>query len=115
LIDITKEILAVLFQSHLLVAKEELASCLRLPEEIVDIDTDENFDFLCGIQLLSQFEIPGRTKIANYSMENVEVGHCRGDAVELVHQRRLDIVEKLGAHKAQRLGRFALLITKRYP
>ena len=40
-------------------------------------------------------------------MENVEVGHCGGDAVELVQQRRIDIVEKLGAHKARRLKRFA--------
>jgi hypothetical protein len=40
-------------------------------------------------------------------VEYVEVGHCRGDAVELIHQRRLDIIEKLGAHKAQRLTRFA--------
>ena len=37
-------------------------------------------------------------------MEDVEVGHCGGDAVELVHQRRLDVVEKLGAHKARRFG-----------
>ena len=96
-----------MFQTYLLVAKEELAGCLRLPEEIVDIDADKNLDFLCGIQLLPQFEISGRTKIANYGVENVEVGHCRGDAVELVHQRRLDIVEKLGAHKAWRYWRFA--------
>ena len=36
-------------------------------------------------------------------MEDVEVGHCGGDAVELVQQRRIDIVEKLGAHKARRI------------
>jgi hypothetical protein len=42
-------------------------------------------------------------------VEDVEVGHIGGDAVELVHQRRLDIIEKLGAHKARRLWRFAFL------
>ena len=40
-------------------------------------------------------------------MEDVEVGHCCGDAVELVHQRRLYIVEEFGAHDAIGLGRFA--------
>ena len=39
-------------------------------------------------------------------MEDVEVGHCGSDAVELVQQRRIDIVEKLGAH---RLGVFGAL------
>ena len=48
--------------------------------------------------ILSQFDLTRTTKIANYSMEDVEVGHCCGDAVELVHQRRLDIVEEFGAH-----------------
>ena len=48
-----------------------------------------------------------RTEIANHGIKDVEVGHCRGDAVELVHQRRLDIIEKLGAHKAWRVWRFA--------
>ena len=47
-------------------------------------------------------------------MEDVEVGHCGGDAVELVQQRRIDVVEKLGAHKARRYGRFAFQsITKK--
>ena len=32
-------------------------------------------------------------------MEDVEVGHGGGDAVELVQQLRLDIVERLGAHR----------------
>lgn len=40
-------------------------------------------------------------------MEDVEVGHCGGNAVELVQQRRVNIVEKLGAHKAWRVWRFA--------
>ena len=31
-------------------------------------------------------------------MEDVEVGHRGGDAMELVHQRRLNIVEEFGAH-----------------
>ena len=31
-------------------------------------------------------------------MKDVEARHCRGDAVELVHQRRLDIIEELGTH-----------------
>ena len=40
-------------------------------------------------------------------MKDIEVGHCRGDAVELIHQLRLDIIEKLGTHKAWRVRRFA--------
>ena len=40
-------------------------------------------------------------------MKDVEVGHLQSDAVELFHQRRLDVVEELGAHKAWRVGRFA--------
>ena len=50
-----------------------------------------------------------RTEIANHGMEVVEARHCGGDAVELVQHRRIDIVEKLGAHKARRIWRFALL------
>ena len=41
-------------------------------------------------------------------MEDVEVGHCGGDAVELVHQPRLDIVEKLGAHNGLAFGALRL-------
>ena len=59
------------------------------------------------IQFFAQLEVAAGTKIANNGVEDVEVGHIGGDAVELVHQRRLDIIEKLGAHKAQRLWRFA--------
>ena len=40
-------------------------------------------------------------------MKDVEVGHCCGDAVELVHQRRLYIVEEFGAHDAIGFGYFA--------
>jgi len=56
-------------------------------------------DFADILQLLAQFEVAAGTKIANHGMEDVEIGHCGGDAVELVHQPRLDIVEKLGAHR----------------
>jgi hypothetical protein len=31
-------------------------------------------------------------------MKDVEVGHGRGDAVELVHQPRLGIIEEFGTH-----------------
>ena len=62
--------------------------------------------------ILSQFEIARRTEIANNGMKDVEVGHCSGDAVELVHQRRLNIVEEFGAHKAWRIVRFAFQNSK---
>ena len=68
-------------------------------EKIVDIDADKDADFADILQLLAQFEVAAGTKIANHGMEDVKVGHCGGDAVELVHQPRLDIVEKLGAHR----------------
>ena len=85
-------------------------------EEIVDVDADEDADFADILQLLAQFEVAAGTKIANHGMEDVEVGHCGGDAVELVHQLRLDIIEKLGAHKAWRFRRFAFRgITKKNP
>lgn len=114
LINIAKEILAVLFQAYLLVAKEELAGSLRLTEKVVDIDADEDTNLLHIVQFFAQYEVSAGTKIANHGMEDVEVGHCRGDAVELVLQRRLDIVEKLGTHKAWRLSRFAFQsITKK--
>lgn len=41
-------------------------------------------------------------------MEDVEVGHIGGDAVELVHQRRIHVVEKLGAHCGPALQRGSL-------
>ena len=68
-------------------------------EKIVDVDADEDADFADILQLLAQFEVAAGTKIANHGMEDVEVGHGGGDAVELVHQPRLDIIEKLGAHR----------------
>ena len=45
---------------------------------------------------------------ANHGMEDVEVGHNGGDAVELVHQRRIHVVEKLGAHCGPALQRGSL-------
>jgi hypothetical protein len=41
-------------------------------------------------------------------MEDVEVGHGGGDAVKLVHQPRLDIIEKLGAHDGLAFGALRL-------
>ena len=68
-------------------------------KDTVDVDADEDADFADILQLFAQLEVAAGTKIANHGMEDVEVGHCGGDAVELVHQPRLDIVEKLGAHR----------------
>ncbi len=99
LIDIAEEILAILFETRLPVAEKQFAGGLRLPEEVVDVDADEDADFADLLQLLAQFEVAAGTKIANHGMEDVEVGHGGGDAVEFVHQPRLDIVEKLGAHR----------------
>lgn len=47
-IHIAEEVLAVLLQTGLLVAKEELAGSLRLTEEVVDIDANKDFYLLCG-------------------------------------------------------------------
>ena len=106
----------ILLQRGLLIAKEYATSCLRLKEEIVDIDAYKDAYLFYVVQLLTQFEITAGTKIANYGMKDVEVGHCCGDAVELVHQRRLDIVEEFGAHKAWRVVRFAFQsITNKKP
>ena len=99
LIDIAEEILAILFETRLPVAEKQFAGGLRLSEKIVDVDADEDADFADILQLLAQFEVAAGTKIANHGMEDVEVGHGGGDTVELVHQPRLDIVEKLGAHR----------------
>ena len=79
-----------------------------VPEKIVDIDADEDADFADILQLLAQFEVAAGTKIANHGMEDVEVGHCGGDTVELVHQPRLDIIEKLGAHNGLAFGALRL-------
>ena len=71
---------------------------MRLAEEIVDIDANEN-PYLGDIfQFLAQFEVAAGTKISNHGMKDVEVGHSRGDAVEFVHQPRLGIIEELGTH-----------------
>ena len=71
---------------------------MRLAEEVVDIDADEN-PYLGDIfQFLAQFEVAAGTKIANHGMKDVEVGHCGSDAVELVHQPRLGIIEEFGTH-----------------
>ena len=88
-----------MFETRLLVAEKQFADGLRLSEKIVDVDADEDADFADILQLLAQFEVAAGTKIANHGMEDVEVGHGGGDAVELVHQPRLDIIEKLGAHR----------------
>ena len=69
-----------------------------MAEEIVDIDADENPYLGDLFQFLAQFEVATGTKIANHGMKDVEVGHGRGDAVELVHQSRLGIIEELGTH-----------------
>ena len=95
---IAQERFGILLQRCLLIAKEYTSSCLRPKEEIVDIDADKDTYLVYILQLLTQFEITAGTKIANYGMKDVEVGHCCGDAVELVHQRRLDIVEEFGDH-----------------
>ena len=81
---------------------------LLFSEYCVDIDADEDADFADILQLLAQFEVAAGTKIANHGMEDVEVGHGGGDAVELVHQSRLDIVEKLGAHDGLAFGALRL-------
>ena len=85
---------------------------IMVAENIVDIDTYKDTYLFHVLQLLTQFEITAGTKIANHGMEDVEVGHCSGDAVELVHQSRLDIVEEFGAHKAWRVARFAFQNSK---
>ena len=104
LIHIAKEVFTILFETHFFIAKEQLSCGLRLTKKIVDIDSNEN-PYLGDIfQFLAQFEVSAGTKIANHGMENVEVGHCRGDAVELVHQRRLNIIEELGTHDVSRLA-----------
>jgi hypothetical protein len=75
-----------------------------LAEDVVDIDAYEDADLPHPFQFLTQFEVTAGTKIANHGMEDVEVGHFRGEAVEFVHQRRPNIVEELGAHDVSRLA-----------
>ena len=94
----------ILLQRGLVVAEEHTSCVLRLTEEVVDVDAYQDAHLLDTLQLAAQLEIARRTKIANHGVEDVEVGHCRGDAVELVHQRRVDVVEKLGTHKAWRIS-----------
>ena len=81
---------------------------LLFSEYCVDVDADEDADFADILQLLAQFEVAAGTKIANHGMEDVEVGHGGGDAMEFVHQPRLDIVEKLGAHDGLAFGALRL-------
>ncbi len=92
--DVGNQLLAILLHhfTRMAVGREEHLGVM-MAENIVDIDTDKDTYLVYILQLLTQLEITRRTKIANYGMEDVEVGHCRGDAVELVQQRRIDIVE----------------------
>ena len=46
-------------------------------------------------------------------MKDVEVGHRMCYPAEFVHQRSINIVEKLGAHKAWRVVRFAFQNSKK--
>ncbi len=115
--DVGNQLLAILLHhfGRMAVGCEEHLGVM-MSENIVDIDAYEDAYLFYVFQFLAQFEITARTKIANYSMKDVEVGHCCGDSVELVHQRRLDIVEEFGAHKAWRVVRFAFQNnTKRNP
>ena len=98
LFHVAQKSLGILLYRGIAVTEEQLARRLRLAEKIVDINADKDAYLFYVLQLLPQFEIARRTEIANYGMEDVEVGHCCGDAVELVHQRRLYIVEEFGAH-----------------
>lgn len=95
-----KLLFAILLKTHLLVAEKQLTGSLRLAEEVVDIDAYKDAYLPHMFQLFAQFEVAAAAEIANHGMKYVEVGHSRGDAAELVHQRRLYIVEKLGAHDA---------------
>ena len=106
--DVGNQLLAILLHhfARMAVSSEEHLG-IMMTKYIVDIDADEDSYLFYVFKFLAQFEIAARTKIANYGMEDVEVGHCSGDAVELVHQRRLDIIEEFGAHKAWRVVRFA--------
>ena len=94
-----KRLLAILLHhlGWMTVCVEEQFSVV-VTEDIVNIDADKDTNLLDIVQFLAQFEVTGRTKIANNGVENVEVGHIGSDAVEFVHQRRLYIIEKLGAH-----------------
>ena len=97
--DIGNQLLAILLHhlARMAVGCEEHL-WIMMTENIVDIDTYKDVYLFHVFQLLPQFEIARRTEIANYGMKDVEVGHCCGDAVELVHQRRIYIVEEFGAH-----------------
>ena len=53
LIDIAKEILAILFETHFFVAEEYLSGGLRLAEEVVDIDADEDANLADVFQFLA--------------------------------------------------------------
>ena len=98
LAHLVQEVFAILFHRCVAVAEKHFPCGLCLTEDVVDIDADKDFDFLRGGEFLSKFEIPRGAKIANHGMEDVEVGHGCGNAVELVHQRRIDIIEELGTH-----------------
>ena len=71
---------------------------LLFSEYCVDVDAGEDADFADLLQLLAQFEVAAGTKIADHSVEKVEVGHRPGDAAELADERRIGVVEEFGAH-----------------
>ena len=75
LAHIAQEAFAVLFYRRVAVAEKHLPSGLGLTEEVVDVDADKDFDFLCRGKFLPKLEIPRRTEKANHGMEDVEVGH----------------------------------------
>ena len=75
LAHIAQEALAVLFYRRVTVAEKHLPSGLGPTKEVVDVDADKDFDFLCRGEFLPKFEIPRGTEKANHGMEDVEVGH----------------------------------------
>lgn len=101
--DVSNQLLAILLYHfcRMTVGCEEHLGVM-MAENIVDIDADKDAYLLYFLQLLTQLEIAAGTKIANYGMEDVEVGHRGGDAVELVQQRRLYIVEEFSAHDVRK-------------
>ena len=107
--DVGNQLLAILLYHFCRMAvgcEEHLG--VMMAENIVDIDADKDTYLVYIFQLLTQLEIAAGTKIANHGMEDVEVGHGGGDAVEFVHQPRLDIVEKLAAHNGLAFGALRL-------
>ena len=67
-------------------------------ENAVDVDSNKNLDVLNIGQFLAQLEIAGRTEIAHHSLKGIEVMHILGYALELLKQRRINIIKKLRTH-----------------